>query len=68
MLSIEFADAMRAPQIEEAVMDLENQVRATNPEIIALFVKPQTATVFEDQRHRYVGPAPPQPTTPPVPT
>jgi cation diffusion facilitator family transporter len=50
MLSIEFSDAMLAPQIEEAVISLEAKVREENPEIVALFVKPQTPKTFQDQR------------------
>jgi len=49
MLSLEFADTMRAPQIEEAVVSLEKRVREANPEIVALFVKPQTAKTFQDE-------------------
>jgi cation diffusion facilitator family transporter len=52
MLSIEFADSMRAPQIEEAVIRLEKRVREVNPMVVALFVKPQTAKTFEYQRDR----------------
>ena len=52
MLSLEFADSMQAPQIEEAVISLEEKVREENPEIVALFVKPQTAKTFQDQRDR----------------
>ena len=50
MLSLEFADSMLAPQIEAAVISLEEKVRVDNPEIVALFVKPQTAKTFQDQR------------------
>jgi hypothetical protein len=50
MLSLEFTDSMLAPQIEEAVISLEEKVREENPEIVALFVKPQTAKTFQDQR------------------
>jgi hypothetical protein len=50
MLSLKFADSMLAPQIEEAVISLEKKVREANPEIVAVFVKPQTAKTFEDQR------------------
>jgi len=52
MLSLEFSDVLLAPQIEEAVIDLEKKVREENPEIVALFVKPQTAKTFQDQRDR----------------
>jgi cation diffusion facilitator family transporter len=58
MLSLEFADAMIAPQIEEAVITLEAKVREANPEIVALFVKPQTAKTFQDQRDLLLGQAP----------
>jgi cation diffusion facilitator family transporter len=69
MLSLEFSDGMLAPQIEEAVIDLENKVREDNPEIVALFVKPQTAKTFQDQRERSLGQAPPiqTPSTAPYP-
>ena len=58
MLSLEFSDAMLAPQIEAAVVDLETKVREANPEIVALFVKPQTEKTFRDQRERVLGIAP----------
>jgi len=57
MLSLEFADSMRAPDIEEAVIRLENAVREANPEIVAMFVKPQTAKTFQDQRDRALSTA-----------
>jgi len=53
---------MLAPQIEEAVIGLEKKVREENPEVVALFVKPQTAKTFQDQRERSLGQAPPQQT------
>jgi cation diffusion facilitator family transporter len=58
MLSLEFSDELRAPQIEEVVVSLEAKVRAENPEIIALFVKPQTPKAFHEQRERSLGEAP----------
>jgi cation diffusion facilitator family transporter len=45
-LSLEFADDLRTPEIEAAVVDLERNIRASHPEVIALFVKPQTATGY----------------------
>jgi cation diffusion facilitator family transporter len=50
MLSLEFSDSMVAPEIEEAVVSLEKSIREANPEIAALFVKPQTKKTFQDQR------------------
>src|ERR1700675_865565 len=58
MLSLEFADSMQAPQIEEAVISLEKKVREENPEIVALFVKPQTAKTFQDSLERSHDQAP----------
>jgi cation diffusion facilitator family transporter len=49
MLSLEFSDDMMAPEIEEAVVGLEKAVREANPEIVALFAKPQTKKTFQDQ-------------------
>jgi cation diffusion facilitator family transporter len=50
MLSLEFSDNLVATEIEEAVVGLEKSVREANPEIVALFVKPQTKKTFQDQR------------------
>jgi divalent metal cation (Fe/Co/Zn/Cd) transporter len=52
MLSLEFADTMLAPDIEEVVIGLEKLLREANPEIVALFVKPQTAKTSQEQRDR----------------
>jgi divalent metal cation (Fe/Co/Zn/Cd) transporter len=50
MLSLEFSDNLVATEIEEAVVGLEKSVREANPDIVALFVKPQTEKTFQDQR------------------
>jgi cation diffusion facilitator family transporter len=59
MLSLEFSDVMLAPQIEEAVVNLEKKVREENPEVVGLFVKPQTAKTFQDQSDRSLSQTPP---------
>jgi len=41
-LSLDFFDYMLAPDIENAVVQLENTIRAEHPEVSALFVKPQS--------------------------
>ncbi len=41
-LSLDFADQLRAADIEEKVSEIERKVRAAHPEVVALFVKPQT--------------------------
>ena len=47
-LSLEFADSLRAPDIEDYVLNLERAVRAAHPDVMALFVKPQTEKTFRD--------------------
>jgi divalent metal cation (Fe/Co/Zn/Cd) transporter len=59
-LSLEFADDLKAPQIEEQVIDLERKVRAAHPEIVALFVKPQTDKTFREGRRSRFGESPGQ--------
>jgi cation diffusion facilitator family transporter len=50
-LSIEFEDRLAAPEIEACVERLEARLKADVPEIISLFVKPQTAGTWEQRRH-----------------
>jgi divalent metal cation (Fe/Co/Zn/Cd) transporter len=45
-LSLEFSDELRTPEIEAAVRALEARIRAKHPEVIALFVKPQSHSGF----------------------
>jgi cation diffusion facilitator family transporter len=55
-LSLEFEDELRTPQIEDAVARLEQRVRAQHPQIVALFVKPQTRGRYEGSlRSRFGG-------------
>jgi cation diffusion facilitator family transporter len=55
-LSIEFDDELRAPAIELAVAEIERSVRERHPEVVALFVKPQTPGAFARSR-RALAPA-----------
>ena len=41
-LSLEFADELRAPEIEDCVVTLERLVRETFPAVVSVFVKPQS--------------------------
>lgn len=53
-LSVEFGEKMRAADIESAVVALERNVRAEHPEVVTLFVKPQTDRKYrENVRRRY---------------
>jgi cation diffusion facilitator family transporter len=49
-LSLDFFDYMRAPDIEGAVIELEQQIRSTHPEVSAVFVKPQSVQVAQERR------------------
>jgi divalent metal cation (Fe/Co/Zn/Cd) transporter len=46
-LSLEFEDELRTPDIEKSVLTLEQRIRSRHPEIVALFVKPQTRRTFD---------------------
>jgi len=54
-LSLEFADNLTAPEIEDQVIDLERKVRAAHPEIVALFIKPQTDKTYREGHRRRFG-------------
>jgi cation diffusion facilitator family transporter len=51
-LSVEFEDELAAPAIEECVQRLEDRLKKEVPEVIALFVKPQTRGTWETRRKR----------------
>jgi len=57
-LSLEFADNLRTPQIEDAVINIERKIRASHPEVVTLFVKPQTALAFKETIHLRFGDPP----------
>jgi cation diffusion facilitator family transporter len=54
-LSLEFADDLRVPELEERVIEIERNIRAQHSEVIALFVKPQTPKTFSDARRDRFG-------------
>jgi len=49
-MSIEFEDDARAPDIEACVIRLEQSMRRETPEVVGLFVKPQTASTWQERR------------------
>jgi cation diffusion facilitator family transporter len=49
-LSAEFEDALTTPQIEACVERLETAFKSAHPEIVAVFVKPQTKSVWASRR------------------
>lgn len=49
-LSAEFEDSRTTPQIEACIGRIEQAARQTHPELVALFVKPQTPEVWQARR------------------
>jgi cation diffusion facilitator family transporter len=47
-LSLELDDALKTPEIEAKVRELEKRVRAAHPAVVALFVKPQSAAGYKE--------------------
>lgn len=56
-LSLDFEDHLTAAQIEEAVMEIERMVRTAHPDVVALFVKPQTDRSYHEASQGRGGPA-----------
>jgi divalent metal cation (Fe/Co/Zn/Cd) transporter len=60
LLSLEFDDALRVPEIEKIVADLEDRIRNARPDVLLVFVKPQTKEEFGRARTRFLrGPEQP---------
>ena len=56
MLSAEFEDDRTTPQIEACITRIEGAVKQEFPELVALFVKPQTPEVFARRRAALADP------------
>ncbi|MGO4286362.1 cation diffusion facilitator family transporter [Bosea sp. TAB14] len=56
-LSIAFDPEMKTADIETCVAKIEHRVRETHPNVVALFVKPQTVLQFEAARSARFGEA-----------
>jgi cation diffusion facilitator family transporter len=54
-LSLEFADDLRTPDIEIKVAELESHIRKLHPEVVAVFVKPQSSAGFKEAMIRKYG-------------
>jgi divalent metal cation (Fe/Co/Zn/Cd) transporter len=52
-LSLDFEDHLTAAQIEDAVIDIERKVRKSHPQVIALFIKPQTGKSYQEAARSY---------------
>ncbi|MGY3266733.1 cation diffusion facilitator family transporter [Lysobacter sp. HA35] len=51
-LSADFHDHLDTPRIEQCIRRIESGVQAAHPEVVALFVKPQTAEVWRERMTR----------------
>lgn len=57
-LSLQFPPDLRAAEIEESVIDIERRIRAAHPEVVTLFIKPQTDVTWNQAiRLRFGTPA-----------
>src|SRR3569833_2231786 len=55
-LSLEFEDRLCVPELEAVVLDIERVVREKHPQVVSLFVKPQTPRAFREAlRERFEG-------------
>jgi cation diffusion facilitator family transporter len=54
-LSLEFADRLTTPEIEEKVIAIERAIHEAHPEVIAVFIKPQAAGTYQSRRMRLVA-------------
>jgi cation diffusion facilitator family transporter len=55
-LSLEFKDALTTPEIEKTVAAIESRICKQHPEVVSIFVKPQSSST-RDQRVPSVRPA-----------
>jgi hypothetical protein len=51
-LSVEFEDPVQVPETEACVERLEAAMKKANPDIVTLFVKPQTAGTWKARRQK----------------
>ena len=56
-LSVDFKDTLTAPEIEQKVAELERAIRAKNPDVLAVFIKPQALPSIARNTALQVAPA-----------
>jgi divalent metal cation (Fe/Co/Zn/Cd) transporter len=56
-LSVEFEDHVQAPEIEACVERIEAALKKANPDIVMLFVKPQTTGTWEARARKLKPPS-----------
>lgn len=58
-ISLEFDKRAHTAEIEDQIVVLEQKVRATHPQIVMFFVKPQSLETFQQWWKSYFGPSEP---------
>jgi cation diffusion facilitator family transporter len=54
-LSLQFPPDLKATQIEDSVIVIEQRIRASHPEVVTLFIKPQTGVSWKEAIRRRFG-------------
>ena len=54
-LSVQFEDRLTTHEIERIVVEMENKIRRTQPQVFVLYVKPQSAEAFAAAQERVRG-------------
>jgi cation diffusion facilitator family transporter len=54
-LSVQFEDRLTTPEIENAVVEMENRIRRLQPEVFVLYVKPQSPDAYAAAQRRIRG-------------
>jgi cation diffusion facilitator family transporter len=54
-LSVDFANSVSARDVENVIVDIERKVRAERPDVVTLFVKPQSRAAYEAAVERHYG-------------
>jgi cation diffusion facilitator family transporter len=54
-LSVQFEDRLTTPEIENIVVEMEEQIRRIQPQVLVLYVKPQSPDAFAAAHNRIRG-------------
>ena len=54
-LGIEFTNRLTVPEVEQRIAEMERSLREKHPEVIAVFVKPQSQEQFDEIRSGGLG-------------
>jgi cation diffusion facilitator family transporter len=54
-MSVDFEDTLSAAEVERAVQRIEERVRARHPQVVSLFIKPQSGVSYRDAVRRRYG-------------